>query len=567
MPHTWILLLFGVIANAPILWGHFLWMSIVQHFQFFPFAIAAAGALLYSRRTELGNILQARSGTIVQTGDSETGEVVSRQFHKPNPWVLFVGFGINAVVLLFCTLVGLSLLAWCNFLFFLVLLVYATYGRDGLWVIVPSLVTLLIMRPLPRGLEDRVTTGMQQLASNLSSYLLDGLGVLHYRSGVVLALANQSFMAEEACSGIRSLFSSITAIVVWGLFNHYHWFRHFVNVAQTVLWVLVFNALRIMLVVFVADKTSFDIATGWAHATLGLVIFLLIFAMVLSTDQLISGLFSKIKDEEFDIVTAETSSVSQIGSWTDWLRWDGASTQQKFWIGVFGILALLSIRLEAAKGFSIFSDTFSEQSMLAPTVDFLPPKIDDWSVQDFEHVHRTEANEMGSDSYRWTLTNGPKTIIVSVDGVFLDHHDLTTCYYFMGWKVQRDVYYDSLADQQTGVQGNLKNLTELTMSKLTGETGMVLFSAVDRVGKIVPPGDRTYLSMLDRIIVSLKTIVGLQSVHGLNQTFYTLPISTIQVVYQPTNSISETDATQIQEIFFKVRELLLKSPRFSSVSK
>jgi exosortase len=110
---------------------------------------------------------------------------------------------------------------------------------------------LLVIRPVPGSLEQLLTINMQKVASTLAGNILNIMGVLHYKQGVVLKLVGQSFMAEEACSGVRSLFSSITAIVFLGLMNRYHWSRHLFNVMQTIMWVVVLNAFRIAVVVYV----------------------------------------------------------------------------------------------------------------------------------------------------------------------------------------------------------------------------------------------------------------------------------------------------------------------------
>ena len=101
----------------------------------------------------------------------------------------------------------------------------------------------------------------------------------------MLITEKKQFFAEEACSGVRSLFSSTAAISVLGVYLSYPWWRLIFNLIQTTIWVLVGNALRIATVVYVADSWTDSIASGPAHELLRLGVFLFIFVLALSTDR------------------------------------------------------------------------------------------------------------------------------------------------------------------------------------------------------------------------------------------------------------------------------------------
>jgi exosortase/archaeosortase family protein len=382
-------------------------------------------------------------------------------------------------------------------------------------------------------------------------------------------------MAEEACSGIRSLFSSITAILFWGLMNRYHWLRNILNVLLTIFWVIIYNALRITLVVWVEHSTGFSIASGWKHDVLGLIIFVLIFATTLSTDQLL-GVFFPIRDpnneDEDDSrsvsVKAQTASNGDVAK-NMWLHWNAPLRPGVMWCCVFGFLAVASLRLSYLSYTYEYRGSAIERTLVEPVREFLPEQIGDWRTVTFEHQQRSSNHDMGADSYLWKLVNNnDKSVIISIDGVFDDYHELAVCYTSLAWSVSPERFYGKGERQETTSGVESLNLTRLNLSKLTGETGMVLFTAVDRNGNVVvPPPARTtdmLLLLKENTISAGRALVGMQAYAGLREAPFLPPVSTIQMVYQPNTGVTEEDAEEVRSLFLKVREILRTSPRFAN---
>jgi exosortase len=564
----WILLSLGVIAHLPLVIAQlsFMWGS--ETFQYFPFAIVAAGAVLYVRWEELSQKLFKPSNA-----ESDLASF------RPNGFVLAIAMILNVSILALAIISSFSWLGWISFILFLVNFVYGVYGWSGLKILFPAALVLLAIRPVPEFLELSLTISMQRFASQISGLLLDAIGILHYRQGVVLVLPEQSFMAEEACSGIRSLFSSITAILVWGLMNRYHWLRNIFNILQTLFWVVIFNAIRITVVVWVEDRTDFSVATGWQHDVLGLVIFFLIFATTLSTNQLL-GVFLRLPedaDDEPDF--AQTSTPSGFKSIIDQLNWYGSPAVGIVWCCLFGLLALVSLRLTYLTISFEYDSIANERELVEPVKEFLPEQISEWRTVSFKHEHRSENHTMGSDSYIWTLVNkNNKSVLLSVDGVFNDYHELATCYANLGWDVSTDQTYGK-GGEESGIaaadildvkdlENSELNLTKLDLMKHTGESGQVLFTAVDRNGKtVVPPPAKTsdiLMLLQEKAIGTFRALMGKQSYAGSREAFFLPPVSTIQMVYQPNSAVTEEDAAEIRSLFLKVREILRSSPRFAS---
>lgn len=100
--------------------------------------------------------------------------------------------------------------AWVSRAAFLVALtgcILALYGAQVVRELAYPLGTLVLMVPPPSFLYDRLTFDLQLLASRLGETFLEAFGYSVMREGNVLHLVGITLSVEQACSGIRSLFS------------------------------------------------------------------------------------------------------------------------------------------------------------------------------------------------------------------------------------------------------------------------------------------------------------------------------------------------------------------------
>lgn len=531
---VWYIFFAGLAAHASLISLHFTRMWSAEHFQFFPVALIATGVLTFSRRADI-----VRDATL------------------PRSIAVWIGLVIVLLTILVAALLGLALTGWLSFLGFIALMIYASYGAGGLRASLPIFVMLAIIKPLPTSMEQQLTIGMQKIASHFAGTLLNNMGVMHYQQGVVLILVGKSFMAEEACSGIRSLFSSIAAVVFLGLMNRYHWLRHILNILQTIGWVIVYNAFRIATVVYVEERFNFSIAEGWKHELFGFVIFFVIFATVLSTDRLFA---SVILPKAYE---APEDPAGMPSRWSDWLAWPGSYRSGIGIAFVFGLISILSVRMlflvpDYKEGFA--------QRLAAAEEEYLPKDVAGWKVAQFYPVHRPEQHLQGSDSYIWEVKKGDSTALISLDGSFNDFHDLSWCYTALGWDCISNRNYSTIEKRANGAQDANSELTLLNLKKASGETGIVYFSAVDKRGDIVVPppvlGQEVGEFVLYSVINGLRFAFGLQTQEELRSTTYVAPVSTIQLVYMPTEPIKEAELIELKQLFLFVREALRKSPRF-----
>jgi exosortase/archaeosortase family protein len=370
-------------------------------------------------------------------------------------------------------------------------------------------------------------------------------------------LANQSFLTEEACSGIRSLFSSIAAITFLGFMNRYHWFRHMVNIGQTIVWVIVLNAFRIAAVIYVEDQTDLSIASGLPHELFGYLVFFAIFGLVLSTDRLFAAVVLPAVHDSPENVPGMPSY------WTESLNWPGGLVDGIAFASAFVLVAFLSIRMMTRV--PDYKPMFGESLPIAER-DFIPSELSGWRTVDFIHEKRTEHDLQGSESFIWELRKNDKTILLSLDGSFNDFHDLEWCYSALGWGCKSNRLYTSIVDRAQGKTMPEGEFTHIALKKNTGETGHVLFSAVDRNGIIVapPPGiDQEAWRFISQSLWNAgRYAFGLKGLDDLRASTFEGPVSTVQLVYQPRDPIEEEELDELKKLFLLARESLRKTSRF-----
>ena len=137
--------------------------------------------------------------------------------HKPSMWSipLLLWGAIQASLGLAAHWIWVSRTA---FLVSLVGCIAALYGLQMVRELAYPIATLILMIAPPTFLYERVTLDLQLLASRLGAGCLEALGYSVMREGNILELVGTKLSVEEACSGMRSLFSILFLCVVYNFF-------------------------------------------------------------------------------------------------------------------------------------------------------------------------------------------------------------------------------------------------------------------------------------------------------------------------------------------------------------
>lgn len=541
-PSFWIdaLFLAAFVAHIPVGIEYCRRMWVVGHYQFFPLLMGAAAWLIYDRLSSSGVKRVERSNTT---------------------------YGLLAFSFVFLTAAVLqhAPFFWIgSLLFLLIVYVYDRWGVEGLKKTAPAWLLLLFVVPLPSNLDLKLINKMQFMSSQLASWILDAFGLVHFREGVVLITEKKQFFTEEACSGIRSLFSSLAAISIFGVMRRYPLWRHVFNLLQTVLWVIVGNAIRVAGVVYLADNVNESFASGTTHEMLGLGAFLFIFLCAMSTDRGINAWqASKINFNE-DAISSDTEEATVEGtvrekSSTLVGQSDPIPAAKWALIGLFGLITLFGARLTYAIIAEDNLNFYQKEDLIVLVESDMPETINGWRRSSFSHQEREDTRLLAPESYVWTYSKDGRKVTVSLDSPYYDFHNLNDCYEGFGWDVEfENRYPEGVDDLSQSV-----NLTELTMSK-RNEYGMVLFTAFDRNGRLVRPTFEVNYAPSRWMQIQRNINLALGRLDQSNDPRLSkqpLPITQVQLLHTSGQKISERK--ELEALFLESRRILQSSKRFA----
>ena len=156
------------------------------------------------------------------------------------------------------------------FLISLVGCIALVYGFQMVRELTYPLCTLILMIAPPNFVFERLTLGLQLLASRLGAAALEALGYSVLREGNILEMVGIKLSVEEACSGIRSLVAIIFMCVLYNYF--------FVEKKSMRVWILLFaipiailgNAVRIV-ATGIAGQYNHAWVSGATHEAFGYV--------------------------------------------------------------------------------------------------------------------------------------------------------------------------------------------------------------------------------------------------------------------------------------------------------
>jgi exosortase len=263
----WLALL--IVGHLPFVIRYFVELWPRQHYQFFPFAIIAFIFLFATRKS----------------GQPE-------QWH----WLAKILIGLDLV----CLIAGCVLVSpW----FFAVGLFCALtawnmasqdegYHRSLFYLAALPLMTIR----LPLNYDEPVIMWLQRVTTSVASDILNRTGMLHYREGNVLNFPGKSFMVEEACSGVQSLFTILFLAALVFCLKRRSLIHGLCLLSSGLVLSGMMNILRVVTIAVAWDVNGTDLSTGWQHDTLGYVCLGLAAVMLLSADRLLEFLFAPMLD-------------------------------------------------------------------------------------------------------------------------------------------------------------------------------------------------------------------------------------------------------------------------------
>jgi exosortase len=516
------------------------------HYQYFPLIFIAVGALLWQRRHVITAARTSAAGSLFVLGS-----VVA----------ILLGAGGSLLISGFLGLLS-TLVAFLT-------LLYGMVGWGGVRTAGPVLCLLVFAIPLPLNLDRSLIFEMQFLASQLSSWLLDGIGLVHFRNGVVLMTEKSQFMTEEACSGVRSLFSTLAIVAIVSVTLRHRFTRFVGNVLQSLFWVIVGNAIRVCAVVYIADNHTDWVTHGAGHELVGMLVFGFILLMVYSTDALVGLIRShyllpygaELPEQDYDDNDADRAAV----------QWNPFPIAGRTFTAVIigsALVTALGLRVAYVRETGDQRAGLAQMDHLAaPDPSDLPSETQGWVLQDFEHIQRQTSFLQAEDSFIWTYRKGPMVARISLDGPWAEWHNLAVCYRGLGWDTQPKYFLSGPGESSSLKTADLRH-SELRMRR-DDEEGFVIFSSVDRNGQELLPewrmGGTTLPVSLPRAITrQAAAAIGFKLDAQFAMIGNRLPATTIQLAVMSSDDLNEQQIAAAKELFFQARETLVDTRRFKA---
>jgi exosortase len=364
--------------------------------------------------------------------------------------------------------------------------IYILGGRRLVALMSPAWIMAWFAVPLPLELDDRLTSRLRIVATSMSSAVLDQFEILHLRQVNVIELPNKLLFIADACSGINSLFVVLALATFIAAWNRRPLIHGVLLLIGGFGLVLAENVARLTAIAVAASHGT-DLAEGWRHQTLGMVLFAITALLLASFDQLL--MFVLPDRLWFRTGKPDARSAARVA---------GSLPTFEVFTSRFVVAAFLA--LGALQCWVLVNRHESVTRLFAAPIDFpeftldtLPSQIAGFARKEFRHERRTEGDPLAESSEVWSFSRDGIAAIVSLDHPYTEPHDLAFCYHQIGWTVDdRQSSADALAEQD--------GFVESSMERAFHGQALLLYSACDKERKgWIPSPATVFMTVPERL--------------------------------------------------------------------
>lgn len=152
-------------------------------------------------------------------------------------------------------------------------LVLFTLGWEIFKIVSFPLMFLFFVVPVPDTLLGLVSFPLQLFATQVSTFIIDWLGIPAYREGNMVYFARTQLEIAEACSGIRSIMSYCMLSIILAYMLDESWRKRILLVLSAIPLALLANLVRIVGTGVLAHFYGNRVALGFLHEFSGLLVF------------------------------------------------------------------------------------------------------------------------------------------------------------------------------------------------------------------------------------------------------------------------------------------------------
>ncbi|MBM3965032.1 MAG: exosortase/archaeosortase family protein [Planctomycetes bacterium] len=539
MAGFFVLLISGICAHASLLLSFFKERLGASDGLFVPVAIGVAALLIWLRRKDF----------FARRIDDVEDSVRYQRVHGSVPG-FWVGAILCAGLALMSNLLGSAHLGWITFLVFLGLLVYLSYGKYGYSGAVPVLVLLYFMKPIPDAWEPWVQLGFQWAASRMAGVILDFLSIFYYYEGVVLGLVSQEGLAVGVCNGVRSLVPAVFLAIAWGVGCRYHWFRTFVNVCQMLFWVVLFNALRIALLMWNQDRGGDWMESWLATSIIEYVSLALILFFAWSGDQLFASIVEPASDAlpegviDSGLRDVDRKPMVAMSAWT---------VSVGIILFLVGLISVRCIAIYPWQGDLLRDRILSVQ---------LPGEIDGWKITERPNSNDTERPfvffpEYGSTVRDWTLEREGRVMRLSIAGSCRRYPGMGWFWKWNGWDMGLESY-----NRMDKSKSASRRYALLELTRLPGEAGAVVGCGIGPQGVSIPNGG--IFGVNDNIVEflgnAINAVIGTATIDAVARQSHGTPVGSVSLYRKSARKLDTDQIEELKKVFDQVLDRIDANP-------
>ena len=540
-----------LLLHAGFFCGLAIWLWSRDHYQFFPLVLGASAALAWYRLRD------------------------ANWDHTPCLTLRVAGLGTAAFILfVVAALFHSNWLGALSGILSLWALIWFFGGFDIADKLRGPVFLLLLVIPLPLNFDLKLVIWLQKVATAAASSLLDMLQVWHNTSGVAITTVQRSFMVEEACSGIHSLFSCLCAVIFVCVIRKSGFLRIVINVVQTAGWVIAASAVRVFLVIYAFSEWDLPLDKGWPHEALGFATYAFALVMSLSTDRLFLFL---VPTSHIPFVDAGTTYNASGNVVLQLLTFLGGSTKRiNRFLNQGRLAEKLSISIVACVLVLLFAPfALVDYARLlagsnavaafpgpagAPNLDgnmsqlvkdeAVPHKVGQWQLVKTDRINRTPDDPQGTNSTIFTFAGEGLTATFSVDGYYPEWHDLAYCYTALDWKLKSQ---QNFKDASTGHDATL-----LSLYTEDGQYSVSYFSCFDSRLQSVKPGAAT-IGVIPTFSMLMDRLPWSSSPSDPAEAKIVPPIFQFQLMCSSSHELLEHERENLQQLFSALSQHALQS--------
>ncbi|MEE8576865.1 MAG: exosortase/archaeosortase family protein [candidate division Zixibacteria bacterium] len=169
-------------------------------------------------------------------------------------------------------------------------LIYFMFGRELVRMSWFEIAFLCFMMPIPYVIYFAATFPMQLLASKVTAFVLNAIGMGVVRQGNIIHIQGFSLEVAEACSGLRSIMSLLALGALYAHLTQRRMSSKLILFLSTIPIAVLANVLRVLVTSLIAYTVSDQVTAEPMHSIMGMSVFVIAFLLMSFVSSLLKRL-------------------------------------------------------------------------------------------------------------------------------------------------------------------------------------------------------------------------------------------------------------------------------------